>query len=148
MEKLRTEDLMRGDWVNIAANKYRDGFTARVRCIYEHSIFTEDCKFEGEEVIIEDVSPIPLTAEILENSGIKKTPRCTFIYYKHWSMCYDIVEFEPITHILTIQIQRADQNAENITNSAYHLRCEFRINYVHELQHALRIFGIEKEVVL
>ena len=80
---------------------------------------------------IENIEPITLTTEILEKSGWRKIGRktymdeqmCVLANYSNnkWKMSYgDIIDFTSIPNI----------------------------RYVHKLQHALRLCGIEKTIKL
>ena len=96
--------------------------------------------------MLDAIEPVPLTPEILEKNGWKhefdKKPYMTFYHLedeKYWLM-WCISEH-------TLDIQR-----QNITLlDQYNLCAERAViacNYVHQLQHALRLCGIEKEIVL
>lgn len=73
-----------------------------------------------------DCEPIPLTAEILEKNGFSKTTEAEFNYYQMPDDCFEI----DINHV----------------GCAYSV--DVIIKYVHQLQHALRLCGIDKEIVL
>ena len=83
--------------------------------------------------MIKEIEPIPLTKEILEKNG--------FIEYR--KKCYRI-EFGEGIYI------NADFTADepfcSIHNRGYYATpvCKF----VHQFQHALRLCGIEKEIIL
>lgn len=91
------------------------------------------------------LEPIPITPEILEKNGLKKQG-------------FDGWEFDYLTEggcLLYVVLWRCDYPKEYHT----HLTIEsysadfgsfksFRIDNVHELQHALRLCGIGKEIVL
>lgn len=82
--------------------------------------------------------PIPLTPEILEKNGFVQNPRsksrrshqiCTDSVYISWWRGRLNILFKPF-----------------IGHSTNHVNVDGK--YVHELQHALRICGIEKEIIL
>ena len=73
--------------------------------------------------------PIPLTPEILEKNGWEKTPT-GYVFYTDGKK-YD----NSLWYIFG--------SNTFVVNTA-----EFQIKYVHELQHALRLCGIEKEIEL
>ena len=77
------------------------------------------------------LEPIPLSAEILEKNGFTKST--IFIEWKY--------EEEGI-YILWKPFPFLKVETENVQLNLS--RCE----YVHELQHALRLCGIDKEIVL
>lgn len=135
---MKTNELMIGDWVfnayhgeNIQITPY-DFFT--------HGHF-EDGKYIPTGVTPSngwDLEPIPITPEILEKNGFVQNPRsksrrphqiCTdSVYISWWSGRLNIL-FKPF-----------------IGHSTNHVNVDGK--YVHELQHALRICGIEKEIEL
>lgn len=78
---------------------------------------------------IEDVKPIPLTPEILEKNGfVNNEGWDEFVHYSD----YPFIDF-------TLQVDE-DGFCLDLPNA--------RIAYVHELQHALKLFKIKKEIVL
>ena len=120
VQRLTIKDLMVGDWVEID-----NEFTDVVR-IYRDEIGT----FCMDEFPISKVSPIPITTEILEKNGINRRGNgCEYM------------SFEKGYNILFIA-----------SNKMFHIHNERCFNghlkYVHELQHALRLCGIDKEIVL
>lgn len=82
--------------------------------------------------------PIPLTPEILEKNGFVQNPRsksrrshqiCTdSVYISWWRGRINILHKPFVGH------------------STNHINCD--VKYVHELQHVLRMAGIEKEIIL
>ena len=129
---------MIGDWVKIShlnkigkvyridrANGKGNGFAAVIDGDY----------YEG------NLEPIPLTTEILEKNGFEKTWQDNFVY-----------DNEDIGLIITFHPKET-----NYTNGIYDYidiekGCvtitEMPIEFVHQLQHALRLCGIEKEIEL
>ena len=95
--------------------------------------------FEEIDGMMEDCySPIPITPEILEKNGFVQNPRsksrrshqiCTDSVYISWWRGRLNILFKPF-----------------IGHSTNHVNVDGK--YVHELQHALRICGIKKEIVL
>ena len=130
---MKATDLMLGDWV-----RHKNGNLFRVTCLKGEDfacgmphLWNYNNKFE----------PIPLTPEILEKNGFdgvfKKTYQLDLpegkyerIYVSYWKGRLSL-RYSP------------DVRQKHSTN-------EIRINCkeVHELQHALRLCGIEKEIVL
>jgi len=131
---MKANELMVGDWV--------------------YSAFTEHpCKVEGIEWIesgyafvkvsgvdgykcIESLSPIPLTQEILEKNrfvNVENTQTSTIMYSFRDSLFR--IEVYDFNHI-TIDSYYTDSS------------CDIFISSIHELQHALRLCGIEKEITL
>lgn len=126
MATLKISDLSVGDWV-----QYRDRewqvcslyqFTGEVGLWRKDSQICEN---------VADCKPIPITAEILEKNGFSNngekwyTPELFTL--ERWSDNWDIV----------IACSCGDYVCEVCT-----------IKYVHQLQHALRLAGLDKEINL
>lgn len=149
------KELMIGDWVLISVWDC-DPFPSKITSVnynsyrgkdYVDGIDTED----DEDISMYSAQPIPLTPEILEKNGWKCAKGGTMMGVMHIADRYDLTiknenngtkwwiyveddgETEP--RRWTIQVQ----GSFNILGS---------IGYVHELQHALRLAGIKKEIVL
>lgn len=83
-----------------------------------------------------EINPIPLTPEILEQNGLKIDK------YKggFFPACFKEDEH------YDVEIEMKDEEiAWSINCGEYWIK---RLNYVHELQHALRLFGIKKDIEL
>ena len=134
---MEARDLMIGDWV------WYDNQPHQIRQL---GIFGENRNGEdypavcvgkpnGIGLILErnEIEPIPLTPEILERNGWVKN------LYSVES--YDNEELE----CLSLWVGEDGKN-----KWWWHVGVELvtPINYVHELQHALRLCGIEKEIIL
>lgn len=124
MEK---KDLMIGDWVLCDNAPYQIAEIGGMVCIEaEQELFAS----------LEDIEPIPLTAEILEKNGFRNIGG-------HWyDDAADYYELE------------VEAYSDSIWRVIYH-NTEFNIGdervfvgHIHELQHALRLFGIKKEIEL
>lgn len=86
---------------------------------------------------IELIRPIPLTVEILEKNGLEKD--------NHGRLYGEYFD-EDVNNDLEISVD--DKTGEiwwSYNWAEYYI---IRLRYVHELQHALRLCGIEKEIVL
>lgn len=135
MRKIQITDLSVGDWVQWNDKTYRvcliDGVSLTVELAEE---------LGGTiEVAIDELSGIPLTPEILEKNGFVGAidgdyPVRTEYVFK----AVNIVGFAD-----------CDFYHCRIWNTEGWGRITFsKIHYVHELQHALRLAGIEKEIEL
>lgn len=116
---MEIEDLMIGDWVSY------HGIANKVAP-------ADFCHFEW----INEIRPIPLTLEILEKNGfvkVENTQTSTIIYSFRDSL-FRIGVFD-FNHV-TIDSYYTDSS------------CDVFISSVHELQHALRLCGINKEIKL
>ena len=96
---------------------------------------------DGESLIpvfTDEIYPIPLTPEILEKNGI---------LYEKQSYYYVIEDNKDLECTYYIQ-QVQDDWAIGVDIGAYDCSVFARIKYVHELQHALKLCGIDKEIKL
>ena len=131
---MKAKDLMIGDWV------YNPFTRKKLRLTFGRDIdLTEGLCLE----------PIPLTAEILEKNGFEelmnesevsaarfgRKPEPTGVWQYGFGR-FDSVAYVPDQSFLRIKFMEGCQ--ADIAN----------IKYVHELQHALRLCGVEKEINL
>ena len=137
MATLKISDLSVGDWV-----RYRDR-EWEVCSIYQ---FTEEVGlFRKDSQIcesIEDIESIPITAEILEKNGWRVIEKELFgDEYE-----YDGEERVWDDENCTIEICEARQGIFWYSwRSEYYM---WRLEYVHQLQHLVRLAGVEKEINL
>ena len=145
--ELKVTDLMVGDLVQI---KEKDGkklvgafrvvaigktyLAGVVSCFVEHGTvsisYIEDEKRVYQTNVC-DIEPIPLTPEILEKNGLAKDSYGCHFYEDEYMALEISVEEEGI--YWTINYNEYDI---------------LKLKYVHELQHALRLCGINKEIVV
>lgn len=127
---MNAKDLMIGDWVRITRSQWHEGSTQKVLDVYENgSIRTKHIS----PVLEDSYEPIPLTPEILEANGFLKLS------------CF----YEAQIGDTNITIQRCKDwknNQKKYINvlkrpSYYHIMYP---EYVHELQHALRLCGLNE----
>ena len=93
------------------------------------------------KLLDEDISnfqPIPLTPEILEKNDI---------LYEKQSFYYVIKDDKNLECTYYMQRVQGDW-VVGVDIGAYDCSVFARIKYVHELQHALKLCGIEKEIVV
>lgn len=117
---MKATELMIGDWVGVEEPSYVGMVTAAG---YGVEVYSNGW---GKKLITKMclVQPIPLTAEIMEKNG-----------WRPWCMTDEGVKAKGTQlGVTTIEIQ-----TPKITGTV-------KVQYVHELQHALRLAGIEKEV--
>lgn len=115
---MKANELMIGDWVDIKAT---NSFIYKRRKITANDLI---------DSIHRECVYIPLTAEILEKNGFVRSSVFVEWKYERNGIC---MIWKPFPW-LQVSTDNADVNFE----------CE----YVHELQHALRLCGIDKEIVL
>lgn len=131
---------MIGDWVNVVVKwkpeiKYMYGEVSELLAPdgYLKVRQSYDPYHDNEIYCLCDTEPIPLTPEILEKNGFENRGAqffCDSIGMIWWKD--NIFMFSKYT-------RHEDLPTENVS---------INIGYVHELQHALRLCGIEKEIVL
>ena len=113
---MKATDLMVGDWVTLF-----DKYPARVDCIGGTEVYLLDDDGVHWHVPYSFIKPIPITPEILLKNGFKdidKEENCDG-YDIYWSNGDD---------------------GYSINTQDLHL------HFVHELQHLLKVVGIEKEI--
>ena len=127
---MRTKELQIGDWASL----HDTGEFYQVTEIDEEFIrlgYAHECYYK-------EVEPIPLTAEILEKNG--------FEIYKD---TYNKIGYHYVEHKLVIFVHFNDKKTEvDIYSQNDSLNISTSDVYVHTLQHALRLCGIDKEIKL
>lgn len=151
---MKSNELMVGDWI---ADKDGDKvcieniISSEFDCYYGIDVvrMNRDGRCDKWTVAFEEAQPIPLTAEILEKNGFEelmsegekvaamfgRKPEPTGVWQYGFGQ-FDSVSYVPERSFLRIKFMEGCQ--ADIAN----------IKYVHELQHALRICGIEKEITV
>lgn len=133
MAELKISDLSVGDWV-----LNRKGFPTKVQVITSEGNMRcgEDAKPEHSvHIWITDVSPIPITPEILEKNGLEYVDDdndaviflCCDMFWAR--LCVGDTFWQ-------VGIHSEDRNDAVV--------CD--VKHTHQLQHALRLAGIEKEI--
>lgn len=136
---IKETDLMIGDWVKCKDPKCEGHQVDLI------DLGNEEVGLDGEIDNFENIIPIPLTPEILEKNGFNKpqdagdgTLICgmTIGPYK--------LTFQSVFGLPILRIENV------VDNDNYHtcLVLKDEIYNVHELQHALKLCGIKKEIVL
>ena len=136
---MKVNELMIGDWVLTLDSTHKEKVFTQVDAIEEgkHSILvTRGCS--NWFVDIDWIEPIPLTPEILEKNG--------FINDK------GIFVYEDETKVVTFFSKENNRPYCNYPFINIDCGCvtlnELPIEYVHELQHALRLCRIKKKIEL
>lgn len=131
---MKANELMLGDWVVYRGDTE---YTSPVRIegmdILIGALITED----RDDVGFDGIEPIPLTAEILEKNGFRHGDGIE----KRW---YNMkIEDKKVTlyQSNTFYSLKIDEGIWPKLNNIY-------IHFVHQLQNALRLCGIEKEIEL
>lgn len=115
---MKANELMIGDWYKW----YADGY------YYNYQVTKET--FGNDEDTIANFEPIPLTPEILEKNGFEKLLDDDGIHYRF------------------VLIEGHTKFALKYARSVFQWLNPIDFKYVHELQHALKLCGIEKEIEL
>lgn len=132
------KDIMLGDWLRLRYKHHETGeeivkdfqVTQLRKMTCSTYAWSEE---DGNMGKVENLEPIPLTPEILEKNGNShnhlwfRIEGCHFSLYKSPDGSYSVEFFDDLE------------------------MCYFEvltIRFVHELQHALRLCGIDKEIVL
>lgn len=136
---------MLNDWVKIKEpNKYA-GAIGTIQSLSSLegaylAIYINDPNFGTfvTDVFCEDIEPIPLTAEILEKNGIKWLTSCKRTYRCN----------EPPISCTFIPDRGWYLSAGPVGSSKLPFAVFSMAYYVHELQHAMRLCGVDKEITL
>jgi len=125
-------DLMLGDWVRLCDSKV----PLQMEDVSGTGMFKKWTP-DGEYMIpfnYSEIEPIPLTPEILEKNGFVTAEKFRTYHYHHGGVYISVGLWGRIT------ISSEGKRFGNRMN----IDCQ----YIHELQHALRLCGIDKEIVL
>jgi len=146
---MKAEELSIGDLVNVnraenvAEGRYLEwqeiGMVDAISECFVSVRYGDD-EFDWEEVSMDAVEPVPITPEILEKNGFELKP-------DGWLWCKDGNEEQDYIFIQFRKGCEGVRNCEiNFINKA---RATFKqMFFVHELQNALRLCKIEKEIEL
>jgi hypothetical protein len=154
MREIKISELSIGDWVMFTPNKKiyvaEPRFTsapAKITGTYcgGEVILEIECHREFMAIPLSCIKPIPLTPEILEKNGFEnidnKYPFPTF-------RCDDKENYLCIT----IGFPEGDKTKRKrtfIEIDGIHIYIgHLIINFVHELQHTLKLCGIDKEIIV
>lgn len=130
---------MIGDWVKLRDVRLGNinfvGPIVQIKGIKGKDVSVPNSEGELEDVETKDLLPIPLVPEILEKNGWIKDG----YFYK--SKDYGDIQLGQLFEHAFLDIDKHGIN-RRVQTSPSHLQ------YVHQLQHALRLCGINKEIVL
>ena len=161
---MKKEDLMIDDWVNLNFDvDYKTGKSiyapVQVTGINKNGTIDVNCAYDKSESMqdgwdLKLIEPILLTSGIMEKNGFENIPYtgidCNKIWLLH-KISYYGKSFPLHTDDIMLRYNISEQ-CWNIFFNIGSVHSDFRtvttIFYVHELQHALKLCGIEKEIVL
>jgi hypothetical protein len=123
---MNTTELMIGDWVSV-----EDLIRCRVDKIFQDYVV---CLDKRDNEIIGNIMPIPITVEILEKNGFEQTGDSTF------SISDDGMRFNVTWWSKTMFNVGFYRRGNNSPSE----QCCLNVCYVHELQHALRLCGMNE----
>ena len=130
--ELKVKDLMIGDWVMSFGAPHK---VVGIRTdMFEPHIKTDMSDTWYEEGIENLLEPIPLTPEILEKNGFETHPSNLRMFFEHddYRLCYYLNSSNRFTSFNNIDGSLVQKVIVN----------------VHQLQHALKLCGIDKEIEL
>lgn len=137
MAEIKIRDLSIGDWVQTVDCDARQNKCCVVEGIEKwRPDYVVVLKYEDggiETLGRECIEPIPLTPEILEKNGFRKNGE-----YNEWN----IGEWNERPFI-GISLDRQSMRVKHLGSDIF---VENKVVCVHQLQHALRLAGVEKEI--
>ena len=147
---MKATELQIGDWVQIVEPCKYAGAIGRIKTLLYHKddenayfkVFLQNNTIHIgiDDICSEDIRPIPLTAEILEKNGFENIGDDT--YQLEEKPCWFWVDFFRHTYGCEYDTSTYEYEDDERRLKLY------GIPSVHELQHALRLCGIEKEIEL
>lgn len=146
---MKANELMVGDWVCYSkANNYytRINEIRHTEVPLNDQWYIEGMRSDNDKIspnaveyfAVETLSPIPLTAEILEKNGFDISDKEVMQYH---------FEEDGEKYHFSLR-QMYDKDGKPHGYSFYAFNVLTLLDYVHELQHALRLCGIKKEIEL
>ena len=138
---------MIGDWVRIDEPDKYAGATGQIQSLmyhregdsaYFHVFIQGKFGYVLRDVCSDDIRPITLTAEILEKNGFKPLEEGSYVC-KELS---GIDDYRIVVDLLVPYLSYIEKN--KMPKSRY----SGEVKYVHQLQHALRLCGINKKIKL
>ncbi len=128
---MEAKELMIGDWLFYKGQF--NAFSFKVEQITKRKVgyHAESNESRMHYIILSECEPIPITPEFLERNGFEKDQ--SLYYLKSLNKVYlCFIEYNIVNNCLFIN--------EGLVPRP--------INYVHQLQHALKLCGIEKEITI
>lgn len=130
---MKIDELMIGDWLLYKSDSLDNAFPIQVtREMFNKELVVWKDRFE----------PITLTPELLEKNGFKRENLITS--YNHYTGIDNRVSLnDDFYYINSRDVWSVHVDSEDYSTIA---NCE--LTYVHELQHLLKLCGIDKEIVV
>lgn len=135
---MKAKDLMIGDWYAFRGHPYK--------CTAYDIESLAECEEKGAPT---DISEIPLTPEILEKNGWRKimnddNEECYRYYNSAGDGYVKIILWDGGCGDWNVEIK----NYDKFTNNEIIYKNDFTFLKVHQLQHALKLCEIDKEIEL
>lgn len=138
---MKKEELMLGDWVSVSGTNMQVAALGRTKAGFldeKGEMFYHD---------YDNIHPIPLTAEILEKNGFLLHKSASYFKQYMWTT-------GGISDYADVYIEVGKDHQDNWRWDLLQFKLNFysgeawflKKHYVHELQNALRLSGIEKEI--
>ena len=137
---MKANELMLGDWVYGLypdGSRYKPPFRISAVDTYPSNKSPRIVTGGGYGFQEEHLAPIPLTPEILEKNGLKPDAAEDAYAYRY--------------QIDGVSLVECYANTEGRYRGIFAFgdtRLRISLRFVHELQHALRLCGIDKEIIL
>ena len=139
---MKANELQIGDWVQIVEPCKYAGAIGRVKTLIDHKddenayfkVFLKNNTIHIgiEDICSDDIRPIPITPEILKKNGFE------YFHKNYASLSYE--------HPFKLEMKQWPD--ENGAGGLWVICGIIEIRFVHELQHALSLCGIKKEIEL
>lgn len=136
---MKVEELQIGDWVAIGEPDNFHGYTGKVVNINGNTNYVTvfiPCHHD-HDVLVDDLSPIPLTLQWLSKFCIYESTKGSGFFH----LGNNFFLFGNMADAFTICIKTYDGYSYEYPEIVY---CES----VHELQHAIRLLNIDKEIII
>lgn len=130
---MEARDLMTGDWVCTESNPT----PRQVDWIKSGEVGL----LWNKVVTLPYLKPIPLTPDILEKNGFERKDDGIRLVYREDGFVIRV-------YFLTLVLEGEVFKDIHMSMDFAEKDMRMPIEYVHELQHALRLFGVEKEIEL
>lgn len=137
MAEIKISDLSIGDWVEWKV--YEKPYVMHITQITDTIIRGVHDGIEYG-MLLKQINPIPLTPEILEKNGFVRGEYSEIREYNEW----EIGEWDNLPYV-SVKLD-IDRQVIRVTNRGRDMFIADKEVYVHQLQHALRLAGVEKEI--
>ena len=143
---MKANELMIGDWVIFGDEPlkvqhiYNNGYDDIVAEIVEDGTNEYGVYEEIKDVPVVYCSPIPLTPEILEKNGFERSVVIPSNFYRN--IDNERLIFSPHSSCYGLGYVHWDES--NDADIMHRLEVQQPIMYIHQMQHALRLFGLDQ----